>query len=325
MFLGLFVGLQAFLWLYAKKIDLQLLYDQSQPGKLKESSTVIEQVDYFGHQPESSDIELQASRVIMNGQSQTLFYFPKGHWVNLRNQQKTNYAAQEGILKHEEKKIILEGDIFIGSEQGEFRAYKATLDQFKNTLKAQGDVRWFYKDNLNKQNLEVKADKSESDFNKEYTLFTGKIESILSPWQKFIPVLKLKAQQMEAFKKDSLLKVDGDVWLQRGQMEITARRGEVYLENQVKKLKYLVLNDDVKLIEKLPIASQSDGANSASGQNRQAYAERLEGFPDQRFVLSGAPRVVQGQDIIKGYKITIKEKAESIEVEDAISDVKVKK
>ena len=42
-------------------------------------------------------------------------------------------------------------------------------------------------------------------------------------------------------------------------------------------------------------------------------------------MLSGAPRVVQGNDVIKGYLITLREKMEFIEVEDALSDVQVKK
>jgi hypothetical protein len=42
-------------------------------------------------------------------------------------------------------------------------------------------------------------------------------------------------------------------------------------------------------------------------------------------VLSGAPRVEMGTDVIKGYRITIRENVDLIEVDDAMSDVQVKR
>jgi lipopolysaccharide export system protein LptA len=91
------------------------------------------------------------------------------------------------------------------------------------------------------------------------------------------------------------------------------------MENQNKKLKYLILSDDVKMVEKLV-------TKSGEPIERRAFGERLEGFGyDESFHLSGAPRVEQGKDILKGYKITLREKLEFIEVEDAISDIETKK
>ena len=58
---------------------------------------------------------------------------------------------------------------------------------------------------------------------------------------------------------------------------------------------------------------------------RKAWAERLEGFGEDRLVLSGAPRVEQEKDVVKGYRITLREKMEFLEVEDAMSDLSTKK
>ena len=61
-------------------------------------------------------------------------------------------------------------------------------------------------------------------------------------------------------------------------------------------------------------------------QNRKAYAERLEGLGrEEKMVLTGAPRVEMGKDVIKGYRITIRENVDLIEVDDAMSDVQVKR
>ena len=58
---------------------------------------------------------------------------------------------------------------------------------------------------------------------------------------------------------------------------------------------------------------------------RKAFAERLEGFGrEQKMVLSGAPRVETESDVIKGYRITIRENVDLVEVDDAMSFIKSK-
>lgn len=42
-------------------------------------------------------------------------------------------------------------------------------------------------------------------------------------------------------------------------------------------------------------------------------------------ILSGAPKVEHGEDVVKGYRITVRENMDLIEVDDAISDVQVRR
>jgi len=77
--------------------------------------------------------------------------------------------------------------------------------------------------------------------------------------------------------------------------------------------------DDIKLEEKLK-------TRQGGSQVRRAFAEKLEGFiSDGKLVLSGAPRVEQGRDIIKGYQITLRENTEIVEVDDSQSSFRFKK
>ena len=77
--------------------------------------------------------------------------------------------------------------------------------------------------------------------------------------------------------------------------------------------------DDIKLVEQL---NTSEG----NSQTRRAYSEKLEGYMSQgKIVLTGAPRVEQGDDLIKGYQITLRENVELVEVEEAQSSFKLKK
>ena len=112
--------------------------------------------------------------------------------------------------------------------------------------------------------------------------------------------------------------LEGGVRIVREGYDITAGKAEMFLDNYNKSLKYFVLNDDVKVSEKI------DGPEGH--QMRRAFSERLEGFgKEQKMVLTGAPRVEMGKDVIKGYRITIRENVDLVEVDDAMSDVQVKR
>ena len=99
---------------------------------------------------------------------------------------------------------------------------------------------------------------------------------------------------------------------------ITSGKADIFLENYNKSLKYFVLNDDVKVTETMQTPT--------GVVIRKSFSERLEGFGrEQKMILSGAPRVEQGNDALKGYRITIRENVDLIEVDDSMSDMHVKK
>jgi lipopolysaccharide export system protein LptA len=130
--------------------------------------------------------------------------------------------------------------------------------------------------------------------------------------------LSFSSTTMNLDGEKSVAYLDGGVRVIRDSYDITAGKAEMFLDNYNKNLKYFVLNDDVKLSEKI------QGPEGL--QVRKAFAEKLEGFGrEQKMILSGAPRVEIGKDIIKGYRITIRENVDLVEIDDAMSDVQVKR
>ena len=80
-----------------------------------------------------------------------------------------------------------------------------------------------------------------------------------------------------------------------------------------------MLYDDIKLVEKLKL---DDGTTST----RKAYSEKLEGYMrEAKIVLTGAPRVEQGSDLIQGYQITLRENVELVEVDDSQTSFTIKR
>src|SRR5690606_35662995 len=116
---------------------------------------------------------------------------------------------------------------------------------------------------------------------------------------------------------DQHITLDGDVEMKKQQLTAQARRGEIFLENYNKKLKYYVLYDDVKLREKVVARGER--------LERKAFAEKLEGvMSEDRIILTGFPKVLQRGDIIKGNRITLRENNVIVEVEDANTNFKLR-
>ena len=99
---------------------------------------------------------------------------------------------------------------------------------------------------------------------------------------------------------------------------LRAEKAEIFLENFNKKLKYYVLYDDVRVVESI---KKQDGTTVI----RKAFGEKLEGYMrEEKVVLTGSPKVVQGSDIITANQITLVENREVVEVDDSSSRLQIK-
>ncbi|OFZ68803.1 MAG: hypothetical protein A2451_14970 [Bdellovibrionales bacterium RIFOXYC2_FULL_39_8] len=115
-----------------------------------------------------------------------------------------------------------------------------------------------------------------------------------------------------------MINLDGDVYLKKQEVEAWGRRGEIFLENYNKKLKYFVLYDDIKLEETLTVGKDTL-------LTRKAFGEKLEGIMSEGLLfLTGYPRVFQGKDVIKGNRIILRQNNQIVEVDDANTNFHVK-
>lgn len=112
----------------------------------------------------------------------------------------------------------------------------------------------------------------------------------------------------------SLVEMQGNVTFKKGNLDASSNRGSIFLENYNKSLKYYSLSDDVKLQESLLLGEKPIV--------RKAFAEKLEGLTsEKKIILTGLPKVFQGKDVIKGNRIIIRENIETVEVDDAITNI----
>ena len=206
--------------------------------------------------------------------------------------------------------------------QGKDSDYVSDMVSYKGSsdyLFAEGNVVTQYVDEKTLDLLKIKSEKLESYISKELVEFNGHVKGSLRRKKIYEGGLKFFADKVKLNSPESLLELISNVEIYRNNYYLRSGTAQIFLENYNKKLKYYALYDDVKLEEKMKLSS-------GETQLRRAFSEKLEGVRSTgQIILTGAPRVEQGADIIKGYQITLRENTELIEVDDAQSRFQVNK
>jgi lipopolysaccharide export system protein LptA len=280
--------------------------------------TEIENLDYFHLKEGLPLLSLSADRMKSQGQSFAEFDLPKGVYNYQKKNQTLRYQAVFGVYRKKNEVLTLEGKVKMETDEAEYFA-----DQFKYFIRkdliiGQGSVKVIGDDLQSKDHFNIESDTMRAHPNMQWSRFRGNVRGSLQRKKKFEGASTFSSLEAEMDGVKSLAQLRGDVKMKRDNYLITAGKGDIHLENYNKSLKYFVFNDDVKVTETV---KTPEGITT-----RNAFAERLEGFGrEEKMVLSGAPRVEMGKDVVKGYRITIRENVDLIEVDDALSDVEVKK
>jgi lipopolysaccharide export system protein LptA len=280
--------------------------------------TEIEDLEYFHLRESVPQLSVIASRMQSQGEELADFFSPRGKYNYPKKDQVLNYQADLGLYNKNKDVLELKQNALVTSDEGDYRADKVRYLFKKDLIIGSGNVAFKGEDPKTKDQLEIYSDKMRAYPQKKLVKFNGQVHGSIQRFKKYEGKTNFSSNSMQLEGEKSLAHLEGDVKMLRQDYTITARKADIYLENYNKSLKYFVLNDDVKVTEKI---------QTPSGESyRRAFSERLEGFGvEQKMILSGAPRVEHGDDVVKGYRITIREKMDLIEVDDAMSDVKVKR
>jgi lipopolysaccharide export system protein LptA len=280
--------------------------------------TEIEKLDYFHLKNGLPQMSLTADSMKSKGEVYAEFQSPKGLYNYQQQKESLRYQGDLGVYKKKLNYLTLQGQVKISSEEAEYFADNFEYFFNQDLIRGNGHVKFVGEDLKSKDSVFIESQKMEAHPDKKQSVFTGSVKGFLARKKKYEGKVDFASDFLSVDGVSSYLHLDGQVLLKRGNYVVTSGKGDIYLENFNKSLKYFVLNDDVKLTEKL--------VTPQGVTERKAFAERLEGFgQEQKMILSGAPRVETGQDLIKGYRITIRENVDLVEVDDAMSDVQVKR
>lgn len=288
-------------------------------GSTAPEFTEIENLDYFHVKDELPLMSLSATKMRSQGEEQAEFDFPVGIYNQQRRNTTLKYQANSGVYRKVKDNLLLEGDVKASSEEADYEADRVKYSFKKDLIQASGHVKFKGRDLKTGDQLKINSDRMKARPKLKQSEFIGSVTGVLERKRRYEGNMNFTSRELFFDGIQSLAHLEGDVFMKRENYRITAGKADIYLENFNKSLKYFVLNDDVKMTETLN--------NPQTGvMERKAFAERLEGFGrEEKMILSGAPRVEQGTDVIKGYRITVRENTDLIEVDDAMSDVNMKK
>jgi len=259
---------------------------------------------------------LDADELTMNSTvGKTFFFKPKG-FVFTGKGERVDYAGERGVYDQNKEVLTLERETTVNLPDTQANSEKMIYEVKEDRVHLIGDVKTktFYVE----EGDWIFLDADEAYFWTEArrSRYLGNVSGKIKRKRVYEDSLSFRSNELYLNMNTLKADLNHNVFMKKQNLTATSRRGEIFLENYNKKLKYFVLYDDVKVIEKVML----DGKFI----NRKAFSEKLEGLPSEsKIILTNYPKVYQLNDVIKGNKIVLRENTEVVEVDDANSKFKV--
>ena len=272
--------------------------------------TYFKNIDYFLLKEAKPHFSLNAVELVTNNTSKKTFFFePDGH-AFLDSGEKVFFKGDRGIYDQKIEKLVLNGDVDVKTGDTTANSDQMIYESTRDQVHMIGDVKtkmyypeqkdWIYLDS-EQAFLWPEANKSK---------FIGDVAGKIKRLRVYEDNLFFWSQILDLNMNTHKADLYQDVRMKKANLNASSRRGEIFLENYNKKVKYYALYDDVKLIEKID--------QQGKMITRKAFSEKLEGLPSEdRVILTGYPKVYQLNDVIKGNKIVLRQSTEVVEVDDA--------
>jgi lipopolysaccharide export system protein LptA len=216
-----------------------------------------------------------------------------------------------------QKDIFLDGDVEIKMDSTNLWADKVSILANGEVLNADKNVKTVNTDVLTNDQIIVNSNFAIYHPKDQFFEYHENVNGLIKRKRLYEESISFKTDLLTISGLQRLATMKGNVYFKKDNLDAYANRGEVYLENYNKKLKYYVLYDDVKLKEVLVNSKNANGPLV-----RKAFSEKLEGLiSEKKIILTGLPKVFQERDVIKGNRIIIRENIESVEVDDANTNI----
>lgn len=316
-----FLGFLGFCWGIAiRQIAPEATQDQPET-KMMDKQIYAKAVDYFMLNKDQS-FQLYADTVLLEedskGELKASFIKPKGNYDD-RSGNPIYYRAQKAHMNEEQGAIILEGKAQI---QQKGRSYASSYLEYSPktyNFKGRGDVKAILDQEDDKAKLEIFSDRVEANLVQERGRFQGNVKGKVLRNKKFEQSLDFWSDSLDFSIKEGLVDLKANVRLEFGSLKARSRSAQLFLENYNKQLKYYVMNDDIDIKETL-----IDGEGKTV--QRSASAQQIQGFAKSRkVILTGAPWVKQDGNIIRGFKMTLYQDSDIVEIDESRSNLKIEK
>lgn len=283
-----------------------------------DDSSVFLNLNYFLIHKGKKSLELNSSKLTVSDEN-NLFVGENPHGILYRYDEKKDLHSvlfksklSTGVLSNSE--LHLSQDVEIIVDTAKLSADQ--LDIFNNgkMIEAKGSVRTSSFDRKTNDQILVTSKFAIYRPDEEMFEYRDDVKGVIKRKREYEQSVNFGSNSILVNGREGLMEMNGKVSFSKGNLKAMSNKGVVYLENYNKRLKYYSLSDDVRLEESLKLDSNK--------VIRKAFAEKLEGIvSEQKIILTGLPKVFQGRDVIKGNRIVIRENVETVEVDDANSNI----
>jgi lipopolysaccharide export system protein LptA len=271
-------------------------------------------VDYYVLKENKPQMKLNASEVTINSTTGFTFFFDPVGEAYTEEGEPINYKSLKGIFHQERGNLILNDQVEVSLRQSSLKSDKMIYNLGQDKLETIGNVKTKSISEKNGDKIFIESERAISWPKKRESRYMGHVSGKIERKRAYEAPVFFESDKLYLNMNEMMVSLNDAVTLKKQPFKATSHRGEIYLENYNKKLKYFVLNDDVKLEEKVVLGGSS--------YIRKAYAERLEGVTaEDKIILTGFPKVYQQSDVIKGNRIILRENNEVVEVDDANTNI----
>lgn len=247
-----------------------------------------------------------------------------GHFTNGlgngvdQNGEKFSFEAQIGDYYPERQEIKLREDVVLNYKEFRLESKFGNYNLGTEVFKGRGDVKSFSFNKETSDEIEVYSDEVKAFVRKNSAQYLGNVRGVITKKKKYLGTVEMSAQSLDLDLNTNKAYLERDVLVKREGMQVKANKSEILLENFNKKLKYYEFTGDV-------VVKQKVSPPGAEPFERTSYSEKLVGHVlEKKVILTGAPRVMSKDDIIRGSKIILRDNASIVEVIDSASRLKYK-
>lgn len=300
--------------------DESAIFGNTEAAKAQENDeSYFKVVDYYLLDSGKPFLQLEARELTISGQNSVVVGFdPNG--VIYRKSEKGQdqepifFSAKNSRGLMTNKELYLEKDVDVKVANSNLKSDKMNIYNSGKHIEADGNVRTHSIDPKTSDQITITSNFAIYRPEQEFFEYQRNVKGLVQRKRQYEESVSFTTDLMTLSAPESLVEMKGNVAFKKGNLDASSNKGTVFLENYNKKLKYYSLSDDVRLQETLVM----DGKPMV----RKAFAEKLEGLiSEKKVILTGLPKVFQGRDVIKGNRIIIRENIETVEVDDANTNI----
>lgn len=292
-------------------------------NEAKNSSEVdesfLQSVDYYLLDNNQPVINFKSQNLTFSSaDAKVLGVKPEGMVFRAYNLEPIHFKAEQTKVNLKQKEIDLDSNVLVNVENVELKSNNMKISINTDSLAMVGNVQTLSTSKDGSEQILVTANAADYQSRTKYFQYKNQVKGTFKRKKVYEESLQFESDLLNFDGLKNYAELKGNIHFSHGHYNVFANNGNVFLENYNKKLKYYSLSDDVRLEERV----ESEGRIFT----RKALSEKLEGFmSEKRIMLTGLPKVFQDGDVIKGNTIIIRENVETVEVDDANTNITLKR